>query len=190
MYSYQKLVSIGLLLFSALGILISCDFIFENHPSNSNKQQIIKDSQVENEYWVLLANNNLHIIKLCDTFLNKNITESENEIVRNLLNNHQLIKEEIKIVAELKNISIPISLINSLSAQKKQLLLSDWSHSSTFHKKVTLLLTNQIETLNKIEEITNLEKIKTRTQKIKSIVLKDKIMINNLLNFNNNYTNL
>lgn len=183
MYSYRKRIIISSLLLSVLGTLISCDFIFENRNHNSpSKDQLIKDNQIENDYWVLLANDNLRVLQLCNTFLAKNTTISQNEIVGHLLNNHQTIKNEIKAVAEIKNISIPVTLINELP--------SNGLNSKNFHTEIKVLLTNQAVILDDIEKITTRETIKKSSHKIKDIILEDQMMVNRLLNFENNFTNL
>jgi len=191
MYNYRKTIISGLLIYFTLGLLLSCDFVFENdNKYSSNIQKNIKNQQIENNYWLLLANDNLHIIHMCNSFLNNSINTSKVELVENLLVNHKKIKQELTNVAEIKNISIPVYSINSLAKNDKQLLFDNKLLTKYFFEKTSKLISRQETTIYDIEKVANHENIQSSTLKIKKIIIENKTIINGLSNFENIYTTL
>lgn len=190
MYNFRNLLIKSTLTVSSLGALTACDFVFENNNNSfSSDTKYIQDSQTQNKYWVSLADENLLIIELCEHFTKNTNTKNHLALTNKLVNNHLKINEEIRSVAEFKNISIPTTLKGEFGLNEKALFNSK-AYNTYFHSKMNMLLNEQLVTLKSIQNISKEKEIIESTKKIGSMVSQNLSLIDVLLNFEDTYTNL
>ena len=192
MKKYSKIISSGFLVAVTVGVLISCDFIFEKSKDSTKNSptQTIQNSQLENRYWVAFAQDNIKVIQLCLFYLNENKISGETQYVNQILDSHLSIKEEITNVANFKNISIPTitrktpAKLNEIYTPNKAL------NDNEFAFELKSLLENQISTIGNIKQINVDKEIIESSLKIEKILLANLNKVDTFQSFKETYTNL
>ncbi len=192
MKKYSKIISSGFLVAVTIGVLISCDFIFEKSKdyTKNSPTQTIQNSQLENRYWVAFAQDNIQVIQLCLFYLNENKISSDTQYVKQILDSHLSIKEEIINVANFKNISIPTTARKTSTKQNEIYTSNNIQKDNEFVVKLKSLLENQISTIGNIKQINVEKEIIESSQKIEQILLTNLNKVDMFQNFEDTYTNL
>ena len=192
MKKYSKIISSGFLVAVTVGVLISCDFIFEKSKDSTKNSptQTIQNSQLENRYWVAFAQDNIKVIQLCLFYLNENKISGETQYVNQILDSHLSIKEEITNVANFKNISIPTIARKTPAKLNEIYTPNNALKDNEFTFELKSLLENQISTIGNIKQINVDKEIIESSLKIEKILLINLNKVDTFQSFKETYTNL